>query len=267
MMSEKQSTELEDTDAGKADARTSTTAGSLLDGPQLFARYAFMPNRLAYCGGDDHRALFDYCVAGVTDAGLRDLLRKFTGAMPYLRLIAECNAILDPFDARVVEAYWLGNDLLQGVEARALYDSLRARFGGQLRARDLDLVLGKAPAGAHPHHSFHVLEVCPRIGWPLALAFMDNCRISWGKVVALDGSTLTVEVMPLLIAGHGLALGLPEHRAVNREIDGNGFVSAAQPGGWVSMHWGWACQVLSQRQVANLERWTRYHLDIVNQTL
>jgi Family of unknown function (DUF6390) len=187
--------------------------------------------------------------------------------MPYLRLIAECNAILDPFDARVVEAYWLGNELLQGVEARALYDSLRARFGGQMRARDLDLVLGKAPAGAHPHHSFHVLEVCPRIGWPQALAFMDNCRISWGKVVALDGSTLTVEVMPLVIAGHRLALGLPEHRAVNRECDGNGFVSAAQPGEWVSMHWGWACQVLSLLQVANLERWTRYHLDIVNQTL
>src|SRR6266849_9976169 len=132
-----------DSDAEKADARTVTTTRSLLDGPQIFARYAFMPNRLTYCGGDDHRALFDYCVAGVTDAGLRDLLRKFTGAMPYLRLIAECNAILDPFDARVVEAYWLGNELLQVVEARALYDSLRARFGGQMRARDLDLVLGK----------------------------------------------------------------------------------------------------------------------------
>ena len=56
----------------------------------------------------------------------------------------------------------------QGVEARALYDSLRDRFGRQMRARDLDLVLGKAPAGAHPHHSFHVLEVCPRNGWPQA---------------------------------------------------------------------------------------------------
>jgi hypothetical protein len=267
MMQENQFDALADSDAGKADARMLTTSVPLLDGTQLFARYAFMPNRLTYCGGDDHRVLFDYCVAGVTDDGLRDLLRKFTGAMPYLRLIAECNAILDPFDARVVEAYWLGNELLQGVEARALYDSLRTRFGGQLRARDLDLVLGKVPTGAHPHHSFHVLEVCPRIGWPQALAFMDNCRISWGKVVALDGSTLTVEVMPLVIAGHRLALGLPEHRAVNREFDGNGFVSAARTGEWVSMHWGWACQVLSPRQVANLEGWTRYHLDIVNQTL
>jgi hypothetical protein len=254
-------------DSDKADARTLTTRSSVLDGPQLFARYAFMPNRLTYCGGDDHRALFDYCLTGVTDSGLRNLLRKFTGAMPYLRLIAECNAILDPFDARVVEAYWLGNDLLQGVEARALYDSLSARFGREMRARDLELVLGKAPAGAHPHHSFHVLEVCPRIGWPQALSFMDNCRISWGKAVALDGSTLVVEVMPLLIAGHRLVLGPPERRTVNREIDGNGFVNTARTGEWVSIHWDWACQVLSPRQVANLERWTRYHLDIVNETL
>ncbi len=258
---------LADSEAGKADARRVTDASPLLDGPQLFARYAFMPNRLTYCGGDDHRALFDYCLAGVTDAGLRDLLRKFTGAMPYLRLIAECNAILDPFDARVVEAYWLGNDLLRGVETRALYDSLRARFGRQMRARDLELVLGKAPAGAHPHHSFHVLEVCPRIGWPQALSFMDKCRISWGKVVSLDGSMMIVEGMPLVIAGHRLALGSPEQRAVNREIDGSGFVNTARTGDWVSLHWGWPCQVLSPRQVAHLERWTLYHLDIVNETL
>ena len=255
------------TDAASAENGLFTGARARLDGPQLFARYAFMPNRLTYCGGDDNRALFDYCLEEVTDDGLRGLLRKFTGAMPYLRLIAECNAILDPFDERVVEAYWLGNNLLQGVEARALYDSLRDRFGPQMRARDLELVLGKAPAGAHPHHSFHVLEVCPRNGWPQALSFMDNCRISWGKVVELDGSSLIVEVMPLLIVGHSLVLGSPERRTVMREFDRSGFVSTAQVGDWVSIHWNWACQVLSPRQVANLERWTRYHLDIVNETL
>jgi hypothetical protein len=266
-MSEQQCAAPADGDAEQTEAQLSTTASPFLDGPQLFARYAFMPNRLAYCGGDDHRALFDYCATGVTDAGLRALLRKFTGALPYLRLIAECNAILDPFDARAVEAYWLGNDLLQRVEARGLYDVLRERFGRQLRARDLELVLGKAPAGAHPHHSFHVLEVCPRIGWPQALPFMNSCRISWGKVVSRDGSALVVEMMPLVIAGHRLVLGSPERCAVNQEYDGKGFVSTARIGDWVSMHWGWACQVLSLRQIANLERWTRYHLDIVNQTL
>ena len=254
-------------DGEQADARPLTTTSTWLDCPQLFARYALMPNRLAYCGGDDHRVLFDYCLAGVTDPGLRGLLRTFTGAMPYLQLIAECNAILDPFDARVVEAYWLGNDLLQGVQARAFYDALRARFDRQMRAGDFALVLGKAPAGAHPHHSFHVLDVCPRQGWPQALSFMDKCRISWGKVVALDGRMLTVEGMPLVIAGHRLVLGEPVCRAVNREWDGHGFVNTAQIGDWVSMHWGWPCQVLAPRQVANLERWTRYHLDIANETL
>ena len=266
-MLEDQSALTQHKNAASTDTRRFTGGSPRLDGAQLFARYAFMPNRLTYCGGDDNRALFDYCLAGVTDDGLRRLLRKFTGAMPYLRLIAECNSILDPFDARVVEAYWLGNDLLQGVEARALYNSLLDRFGPQMRARDLELVLGKAPAGAHPHHSFHVLEVCPRNGWPQALSFMDNCRIAWGKVDALDGSSLIVEVMPLVIVGNSLALGSPERHTVMREFDRSGFVSTAQVGDWVSIHWGWACQVLSLRQVANLERWTRYHLAIVNETL
>ncbi|HEY2596788.1 MAG TPA: DUF6390 family protein [Chloroflexota bacterium] len=56
----------------------------------------------------------------------------------------------DPFDARVVEAYWIGNDLLEGVEARQLYASLQERFASQLTPRTRQLVLGKAPAGAHP---------------------------------------------------------------------------------------------------------------------
>ena len=239
----------------------------LLDGPQLFGRYAFMPNRLTYCGGDDNRALFDYCRAGETDPGLLQLLRQFNGAMPYLRLIARSNLIADPFDRRVVEAYWLGNELLQGVEARLLYDSLRERFAGQMTAKALDLVLGKAPAGARPHHSFHVLEVCPRKGWPQALSFMDNCRISWGRVVAVDGATLTAVVQPLKVEGNDLVLDRPQPQEIKRQFDGRGFVDDVAAGDWISIHWGWACQVLTRAQVTNLERWTAYHLKLANETL
>jgi hypothetical protein len=243
------------------------TGVSPFDGPQLFARYAFMPNRLTYCGGDDNRALFDYCVAGVTDLGLLGLLKQFSGAMPYLRLIAQCNNSADPFDPRVVEAYWLGNEWLQRVELRALYDSLRQRFARHMTKHNLELVLGKAPAGARPHHSFHVIEVCPRNGWPQALSFMDNCRISWGQVVSVDGPTLTVNVQPLVLQGNDLVLGLAQTRQVNRQVDGRGFVDATQPDDWISIHWNWACQVLDPSQVRNLEYWTRYHLKIANQTL
>ena len=239
----------------------------LLDGPQLFARYAFMPNRLTYCGGDDHRALFDYCQAGVTDGGLLELLQQFAGAMPYLRLIARCNRIADPFDRRVIEAYWLGNELLQGVEARSLYDSLRERFKKRMKTDVLDLVLGKAPAGARPHHSFHVIEVCPRKGWPQSLDFMDNCRIAWGQVTSIDGVTLTARVRPLKVTGNDLMLAPPENRQVKRQLDGQGFVNDVTVGDWISIHWGWACQILSEQQVGNLEAWTAYHLQLANQTL
>ncbi|MBI5033726.1 MAG: hypothetical protein HZB51_24680 [Chloroflexi bacterium] len=238
-----------------------------LAGPQLFARYAFMPNRLTYCGGDDNAALFQYCIEGVTDPGLLQLLAQFSGAMPYLKLIARSNLLADPFDARVVEAYWLGNGLLQGVQARSLYDSMRERFGKQIDPKNLELILGKAPAGAHPHHSFHVLEVCPRNGWPQAVTWMDNCRISWGQVVAVNGATLAAQVRALQVLGNQLVLGDAKIRQVNRQIDGRGMVDQVKTGDWISIHWNWACQILSPRQVANLERWTDYHLTIANQTL
>ena len=244
-----------------------STPPTRLSGPQLFARYAFMPNRLTYCGGDDNRALFDYCIANATDPGLLQLLRQFSGALPYIRLIAQCNQMGDSFDERAVEAYWLGNELLEGVEARALYDSLRERFAKQMNTKDLELVMGKAPAGAHPHHSFHVLEVCPRNGWPQSLPFMDNCRISWGKVMSVAQGTLTARVRPLNLEGNNLVLGEEEIRSVNHQFDGRGFVDNVKAGDQVSIHWGWACQILSAHQVANLDRWTSYHLKLANQTL
>ena len=111
-----------------------------VDGTILFARYAFMPNRLSYCGGADNRALFNYCVAGQTDPGLVPILQKFQAAYPYLKLIATSNHIPDPFDARVVEAYWVGNELLDGVDLSRLYHSLHDRFAKRLDPKTLGKV-------------------------------------------------------------------------------------------------------------------------------
>ncbi|MFC2047471.1 DUF6390 family protein, partial [Chloroflexota bacterium] len=69
----------------------------VLDGTIMFARYAFMPNKLGYCGSNDNRALFDYCAAKHTDPGLVAILKKFEAAYPYLKLIASNNNISDPF--------------------------------------------------------------------------------------------------------------------------------------------------------------------------
>ena len=239
-----------------------------LAGTLRFARYAFMPNKLTYCGGDDNRALFDYTVAGVTDGGLNQLLRRFTGALPYLQLIARANEIQDPFDPRVVEAYWIGNELLDRVEVRQLYDQLLERFGKQLQGRTRDLVLGKAPAGARPHHSFHVLDVHSRVGeLENSLATMDSCRVSWGKVISAEGAELVVDRQPLGLVERKLTLLPAQKTRVVRQLEGHGFADSAGPGDWVALHWGWVCEPLSDSARAALERYTNYHLTLANQTI
>lgn len=239
-----------------------------LAGTLRFIRYGFMPNRLRYCGGDDNRTLFEYGVERASDGGLVPLLRRFTGALPYLQLIARANGIVDPFDVRVVEAYWIGNSLLDCVEARELYDHLRVRFGKQLQGRTRELILGKAPAGARPHHSFHVLDIHSRFGeLEHSLATLDNCRVSWGRVLRVEAGELVVERSPLVLCDGKLALAAPATERVARQIDGRGFADDAQPRDWVSVHWGWACEVLSPPQVSNLERYTRLNLAIANQTI
>jgi hypothetical protein len=171
-------------------------------------------------------------------------------------------------DYRVVEAYWLGNDLLDRVGLAPFYDSLRARFGPRLSAKTLELVLGKVPAGSQPFHAFHVLEVCRRTG-ALAenLETLDNCRISWGRVQCVAGAHLLVETQRLRMEGGQLSLGPIEVRQALRQIDGRGFAEQAQVGDWVSMHWGWVCDVMTPCQLGELRRHTQRHLLLASQTL
>jgi Family of unknown function (DUF6390) len=246
-----------------------SVAARPLEGTLRFVRYGFMPNRLQYCGpAGDNRTLLDYAVENVVDGGLAPLLRQFNGALPYLKLIARSNGIADPFDPRVVEAYWIGNPLLQGVEVRQLYDSLLERFGARLSGRTRELVLGKAPAGARPHHSFHVLDVHSRVGdMEPTLRTLDDCRISWGRVTAVEGAELVVERAPLVLSAGKLVLDPARAERVTRQLDGYGFADQASVGDWVTLHWGWVCEVIDERQRAALERYTRYHVSLANQTL
>ena len=97
-------------------------------GPVLFARYAYPPNALGYCGPGDPSALLGAAAEGTDVPGLGRLAARFEGAWPYLQLIAACNGLDDPLDRRVVEAYWVGNDLIARVPASALAHSLGDRF-------------------------------------------------------------------------------------------------------------------------------------------
>jgi hypothetical protein len=244
-----------------------------LSGPELFACYAYGPNRLGYCGPDDAAELFEQGTVGREDAALRSLARQFEGAYPYLQLIATANQLADPLDRRVVEAYWLGNSLLQQVTPGLMGRSLDTRFRRRLDIPTWRWLESKVPAGAWPVHAFHVLEVFPRTGLMRSgalddvITVMDDCRIRWGRVLERDGDWLVVSAAPLELADGRVDLVRPRIERVRGWIDGAGFLSAVEPGDVLSIHWDWACERLSPRRLTNLMVSTRHQLDIANLTI
>jgi hypothetical protein len=244
-----------------------------VSGPVLFARYAFGPNRLGYCGPDDAVELFEQATVGGEDAALRSLARGFEGAYPYLELIARANGLADPLDARVVDAYWLGNPLLDKVAEGPLGRSLESRFRGRLTGDAWRWLATTPGAGARPVHAFHVLDVFPKLGLLRGGAVdgvirtIDACRIRWGRVRERDGDWLVVDAVPLAIVGGRLELGEARPERIQAWRDGVGFLPEVGPGDIVSIHWDWACDRLSVAQVARLQAWTRRELAVANRTI
>jgi Family of unknown function (DUF6390) len=242
-------------------------------GPVLFARYAYGPNRLGLCGPADAEALFGETSDGNDERELRGLARGFEGAYPYLELIARANAIADPLDRRVVEAYWLGSPLLESVTPNLLGESLRLRFRPRLGQADWRWLQASAPSGAKPVHAFHVLDVFPKVGLmrqeqaDRVLETMDSCRIRWGRVRERVGDTLVVNAVPLTLVDGKLALGPARIEEVTGWRDGHGFLGAVSRDDVVSIHWAWACDVLDADQIGRLIGWTERQLSIANETL
>lgn len=238
-------------------------------GPLLFARYAYPPNALGLCGADSPRTLLEYGAAQASDGGLADLARTFDGAWPYLSLIAGANRIADPLDPRVVEAYWVGNELLERVRPGDLARHVDERFRGRIgRAREH--IVEAVAAGAVPHHCFHVFSVYPWLGLLRTgavdepLRILDQCRTTPALVQSVDGDTIQALARPLLWDGGMLQLGEPATRTVRWRDDGLGFVRAPQPGDRVSLHWDFVCDVLSPAGARALRRATERALAAAN---
>jgi len=244
-------------------------------GPVRFARYAFGPNRLGYCGPDAAGELLEQATYGAAaeDRRLRELARGFEGAWPYLELIAGRSERPDPLDPAVVESYWLGGGLLPNVRPRDIGASLESRFRPRLGADGWRWLATKPEAGAVPSHAFHVLDVFPRVGLLRGVAMddvlqvMDSCRILWGRVAARDGDWLTVSAVPLELVGGRLRLGAPRDERVRASVDGTGFVDDVRPGDIISIHWDWACERLDAPALTALQRSTMDELTIANRTI
>ena len=220
-----------------------------VSGPVLFARYAFPPNHLGYCGPDDSAGFFTRGVSG-DDSGLRQMAQDFDGALPFLELIAAGAGLSDALDPAVVEAYWIGSELLERADTRRL------------------------PPGTRPHHACAVFFLYP---WAAmlpderrrtqALTVLDRCRIRWGRVLAIEYDHAVVESAPLVWLGTGLGMGPETVETVRRSIDGIGLPGPLAEGDRVALHWDWLCDVITTAQQDALVRYSDEHVRLVNERL
>ena len=147
-----------------------------------------------------------------------------------------------------------------------MQDRFRHRTG-----RNFPFLAEGVQAGGVPHHSFAVFCVYPWTGLlgddgkaKHALMVLDRCRIRWGKVTAVQGDQAAVEYRPLYWDGRLLTLGEPATETARLALDGSAIAHGIGPGDWVSLHWDWICDRLTQRQLRALRDFTLRHLDLVN---
>jgi hypothetical protein len=248
-------------------------SGSTADrvsGPELFARYAYPPNERGYCGPDDPAGLL---AAGspAADAEVARRARQFEGAWVYLELIARAAGISDPLDARVVEAYWLGNDLLDGIDPGWFLAELRERLRGQVSGQ---WASGVPDVGAAvvPHHAFHVFAIYPWVGLlrrdaVVPRAILDQCRIRTGTVETVDGPRAQVGIRPLTWDGRCLGIGDVETLDVRWSDNGRSLLAGVRVGDLVSIHWDWVCDVIEEARASALADYQRRQLAVTNRML
>ncbi len=243
-----------------------------MGGARRFARFAVPPNQRGFCGPARESELAAYRAEELeVDAGLGQLASGFEGAWPYLELLAGAAGSDDPLDDRVVQAYWIGNELCGRVTSndwgRHLIDRFRPRAAG-----DIDRLTARVGLGAVPHHSFHVFCVYPWVGLlrdglggvePLNV--LRQCHVSWATVIERRGDDLVVEGPELAWDGRRLSLGGTLRRVVWLDPRLVRLSHEIGTGSVVAIHWNEIVDLLDLRQQHWLERLTRAQLDVATQ--
>lgn len=236
-------------------------------GVEMFARYAYAPNALGYCGPPLGATLR----GGAVDE-VRGAATKFSGAWPYLRVLSRLSGIADPLDYRLVESYWLGGGVGAEVDPQDFFDALLAIVGPQAGQYWSHLTPDLAREAA-ANHCFHVFGVYPWtrfLGGDLdeqPLSVLDNCRITWGTVVSRDKDDIEVLCRRLVWDGRALTLSEPSARPLEIWADGYTALPDVAVGDEVAVHWGRLCGRLSPEQARALADSTERQLRVTSRRL
>lgn len=245
-------------------------------GLYLCAKYSIAPNFFGYCGPRKTNSLIDHLRENIADGEITNILSDFETLYPYLQLIARENRLKDPFDSRVVEAYWLGNSFLKPLSALEYeaFTKEKLFLDKKLNKIDFGKIMTKVDNYQFlPHHAFHVFNIFKRTGNDPnfhTIETMDNCRIGWGKLKNIqypksNSQNIIIETRQLTINNQQLSLGKTINKKIKVNYKGESFLKNLKIGDGVSFHWGFVCDLLTERQVKNLEFYTQRAIEFYNE--
>ncbi len=238
-----------------------------MDGIALASRFSIATNRLSYCGpAQAEPTLYRAIVSGRGDPAARRALEGFEALWPYLDAIGTKHG-LDPLDARVVEAYWIGNELLDGFERDDFRKLLVALQRRGLPASIADRLERNLPREPIPHHVFHVAFV--GVGAvtghvPTTLANIEACRPAWATVLERRPKALRILRPSLQVESGRLLWGPDSSEEIAYDPQA---VPDAEAGRSVVVHWGWPALVLTPAQLTVLHDFTQRSLAAANEAL
>ena len=224
---------------------------------QLAAKYSFMPNKLNYvehCDAD--RIIFDYCCGHKKSYKMaRELIESMESVNIFLRLIAEKNNLKE-LSRKVVEAYWIGNELLDSINGSDIKKALKK----ELKPEVARLLSKKVPSNAVPHHSFHVFHINAVSGAQIFFSNIDNCRIHSAIVSDVGKGTLVVSYKPLVKLGR-----IEQKQDVEKKISYNPkLVKGLAVGDIIAVHWNLAIDKLTKKQAESLDEYTQINIRAMN---
>ncbi len=238
-----------------------------MDGVALCARFSLATNRLQFCGpADAEPTLYRAITRGSDLPRARAALSRFEALYPYLAALGAKHS-LDPFDERVVEAYWIGNSLLDRCDAEDFRRILAALGRRGLPRPTIERLLAHLPGRPIPHHAFHVTfvgvgEVTGHV--ETTLANIEHCRPSLATVTAVERDELEVERTPYEVRDGRLVPGAPARSRVRYDPK---VVPGVRAGAKVALHWEHPALVLTESRADALARYTERSVAAANSAL
>ena len=268
-----------------------------MKGIELALRFSYMPNALQYCGPKVAHSNFLKYISNSSNTKtfnpkdkeklkgkIKNNLKNFEALYPYLSAIAK-KSKKDYSDYKVVEAYWIGNKILEKFNKKDM-----AKIIFELGKKGLPKIIAKKTIenlkeGFVPHHNFNVGFV--GVGQvsgsvPTTLKNMNNCMILPAKILKIEKSLKNNDdnkkeennliVSRVLLERENGKYKLTKNDMNNKKNNTHKIKVKFLPnlfkkikvGDTVAIHWNFAAKILTNKEEKNLLKYTNQILETIN---